>query len=502
MAKQKSLKGKSLKTNGIAAGLLWGIAFASFSCGASAADADVGAFPLKAPPVIPDLTWHGITLIGAIDVSVQHEQYGAPYAGMLFSPAALIAPYNRSSQWIVAPNQSLTSYIGVKVEEPVTSDLNFIARAEMGFIPTTGEIANGPESLQKNNGIPLSSQTVSGDAPRAGQILNGEAFVGFDERRWGIIHVGRNRNVSIDMISAYDPLASAGFSLLIGYPFLAGQGATDTAILDSSIKYMNSYGPFRTELIYGRPGTTAKDFYQGTIGFVRPNFSVDLIAGHSDDSVSLFSLAGPANFGSNFLGASVFDTDMYGGFGKYAFDLAGNGPLTTPESKFIISGGYQQVVFMNPADGGFAPGHTTVGGYEIGPFISTNGSAASGVVNYSNTGGNRRIGSSFVAGKYEYDSQLSFALVYYRFDRNSNGLGVNGIPGIIAPSFSTKDCSSSAFSNCAGSLQAVAFRTDYQWTKNLMLYAGVVYSKASGGFAFSFLQTSTINETVGVRFTF
>jgi hypothetical protein len=502
MAKQKSLKGKSLKTNGIAAGLLWGIAFASFNCGATAADADVGTFPLKAPPVMPDLTWHGITLIGAIDVSVQHEQYGAPYAGMMYSPAALIAPFNRSSQWFVAPNQSLLSYIGVKVEEPVTSDLNFIARAEMGFIPTTGELANGLASLQKNNGIALSSQTVNGDAPRAGQIFNGEAFVGFDDRRWGIIHVGRNRIVSADMISAYDPLASLGFSPIVGYSILAGQGSAETAIIDSSIKYMNSYGPFRTELLYAQPGTSAKDLYQGTIGFVRPNFSVDLIAGHSDDSVSATWLAGPANFGSNFLGASVFDTDMYGGFGKYVFDLAGNGPLTTPESKFIISGGYQQVVYMNPADGGLAPGHKTVGGYEIGPVIATNGSAASGVVNYSYTGGNRRVGVSFVAGKYEYDSQLSFALGYYRFDQNSYGLGVNGIPGVIAPSSSTKNCSSSAFINCAGSIQGVSFRTDYQWTKNLLLYAGVTYTKVSGGFAFSYLQTSTINETAGVRFTF
>jgi predicted porin len=493
--------GKSLKTSGIAAGLLCGMALASLSSSATAADAGVGIFPVKAPPVIPDLTWHGITLIGAIDVSGQYEQYGAPYAGNIYSSASFIAPYNRSAQWLFAPNQSLQSFIGVKVEEPVTSDLKFIARAEMGFNPTTGELADGLKSLQKNNGVPLSLQTVNVDAPRAGQILNGEAWAGFDRQGWGAIHVGRNRSVAADMVSAYDPLASYGFSLFVAVPFLGGQGSSETAIIDGSIKYLNNFGPLRTELMFGAPGTNAKDFYQGTIGYVRPDFSVDLIAGHIDDAVSASALAGPANLGSTFLGARVFNTDMYGGLGKYVFDLAGHGPLTTSESKFIVSGGYQRLVFSNPSGGGFAPGHATVGGYVIGPILSTNGSSAAGVVNYTYAGGDRLVDISFIAGKYQYDSQLSFAMAYYRVDQNSFGFGVNSIPGVVAPTFSTTKCSSNAFFNCAGTLQAVSFRTDYWWTKNLLLYAGVNYSKTSGGLAFSFIKTSTINPTVGVRFT-
>jgi predicted porin len=487
-------------TSGTGRNLACAIASISFAASASAADLDASF--LKAPPVMPDLTWHGITLIGAIDVSGQYESKGAPYAGSVYTPSSLITPWNRSPQWLFAPNQSLQSYVGIKVEEHLTSDIDFIARAEMGFNPTTGDISDALKSSQRANGIPLNMQNSNGDGSRAGQILNGEAWAGFDSKPWGTIHVGRNNTVSLDMLGAYDPLASYGFSLFGYVGNLAGQGSAETPRIDDSIKYLNNFGPFRVEAMYGHPDTNVKDFFQGTVGFVRPNFSIDLIGGHASDVVSTSALAGPANLGSNFLGARVFDTDMYGFFAKYVFDVGGSGPLSTSESKFTLSGGYQLLDFSNPADGGFAPGHTTIGNYQIGPVLSTSASIATGVVNNAYTGGDRLMNISFIAGKYQYDSQLSFALAYYRYDQNSFGFGVNSLPGIVAPSYSNTKCSSSAFSNCSGSEQVVSFRTDYQWTTNLMLYAGVAYSQVSGGFAFGFLSKSTFDPTVGLRFTF
>jgi predicted porin len=374
----------------------------------------------------------------------------------------------------------------------------------MGFNPTTGDISDGLKSVKINNGIALNQQDFNGDASRAGQILNGEAWAGLESKKWGVIHVGRNNAVSVDMLGAYDPLASYGFSLLGYVGLFAGMGGAETPRIDDSIKYLNNWGPLRVEAMYGHPNTNAKDFYQGTIGFVLPQFSVDLIAGQAHDVISAVALSNlsPGALGSSFLGARVFDSTMYGALGKYVFMLGGNGPLATPESKFTLSGGYSRLDLSNPADGGRQPGFSTIGSYQIGPILAVNGSSAFGVVNYSYTGGDRLVDISFIAGKYQYDQQWAFTAAYYRFDQNSFGHGVNSRPGIVAPSFSNVDCSSASFFNCAGAEQVAAFRADYQYTKNLMFYAGLAYSKVSGGFAFGYLTVSTYDPTVGLRLTF
>ena len=469
--------------------------------GASANAAD---FPLlKAPPVMPDLTWQGISIIGAIDIAGQYQSTGAPYAGANMSSASLISPFNRSPQWQLAPNQSIQSFIGVKVDRNITEDLSVIARLEAGFIPTTGELADAVKSVQRANGIPLNQQNMNGDGPRAGQLFNGEAYGGFRDKKWGTLQLGRSRSVAADLVGAYDPLASFGFSLF-GYVggFIAGQGSPHTAILDQSVKYINNFGPIRVEAIYAQPNTNVKEFYQGSIGYVRPNFSVDAFAGHGSDLVFVSALAGPANLGSQFLGARVFDSDQFGIFGKYVFDLGRNGLQDPNEPRFILSGGFSRVEMYNPKDGGYGAGHTTIGGYQIGPALSTNGSSATGVVNYAFTGGNRVVNISFIAGKYQHDAQWSASLAYYRYDQNTYGMGVNSIPGIVAPAFSNVSCSSSAYINCAGGEQVVSFRVDYDWTKNLKLYAGMAYSQVKGGFAFSYLNTYEFNPTAGMRFTF
>src|SRR5258708_18960758 len=109
----------------------------------------------------------------------------------------------------------------------------------MGFNPTTGDISDGPKSVKANDGIALNQQNFNGDGPRAGQILNGEAWVGFDSKQWGTVHIGRNNSVSTDMQGAYDPLSSLGFSLLGWIAMFSGQGGNDAPRIDDSFKYLN-----------------------------------------------------------------------------------------------------------------------------------------------------------------------------------------------------------------------------------------------------------------------
>jgi predicted porin len=471
--------------------------FASVGLVANACAADLDTF-FKAPPVLPDLTWNGVTVIGAVDVSGQYERFGASYAGPAFSPLSAIAPMSTSPRWFFASNQSIQSYVGLKVDEKISSDLSLIARLEVGFNPTTGALPDGLKTLQQANGVPLAQQGANGDSSRAGQILNGEAWVGFEEKRWGTLHVGRNSNVTTDMLAAYDPLLSYGFSLYGFVGIYAGQGSAETARIDNSVKYLNTFGPFRTELMYGAPDTNVKEFYQGSFGIVRPNFSIDLVGGHTNDSVSAGSLSGSGSVHSPLLGGRVFDTDMYGVNAKYVFDVGGRGLQDPSNSRVALSGGYNRIEFSNPTDGGFSPGHKTIGGYELGPALSTTGSIGAGIVNYAYTGGNRIVESYFIAGRYQYNEHWSVAVSYYRFNQNSFGFGLNDLPGIVAASYSKISCSSSSFTNCSG----VSFRVDYDWNKNIKLYAGVEVSQVTGGLSFGYINTYTFDPTLGLRCSF
>jgi hypothetical protein len=60
------------------------------------------------------------------------------------------------------------------------------------------------------------------------------------------------------------------------------------------------------------------------------------------------SFAGGYWLGSQFLGARVFDTNMYGIYGKYVFDLGGGGLQNPDGAKFTLSGGFVRLDFSNP----------------------------------------------------------------------------------------------------------------------------------------------------------
>ena len=60
----------------------------------------------------------------------------------------------------------------------------------------------------------------------------------------------------------------------------------------------------------------------------------------------------------------------------------------------------------------------------------------------------------------------------------------------------------SAFAQCSGQLDAVSFVADYRFAKRFDAYAGIMWSQVSNGLANGFLQRSSIDPTVGLRFQF
>jgi predicted porin len=446
------------------------------------APAYAGDLPSIKIPETPPLTWQGITFYGAYDVSAAYLSRGVPINGSQYVTAGLITPQNGSKgMWVMAPNQEGFTFFGIKLDREVAPGLKIVAKAETGFIPYNGELDNAPAALQRQNGVPLALQSTAGPGNRAGQFFNGSLYAGLATDAFGQFTVGRQLLPSVEVIGAYDALTqSFGFGLLGFNGTWNGMGSTDLNRLDDSVRYSYSNGPFHGVAYFAAPGTNVKNLWQLDLGYTWGNLSVDAVGGHANDGTAITSLSGAANLNSSFIGARVFDSDMYSVWLKYK--------LT---ENILLSAGWEHIVLSNPADGGFAPGHVTVGGYVFGPKISATSSPTGGVVNNAFTGGDRYLDLFYVGAKYRVDPKLTFALGYYRY--NSSGFGY----GVTSPIFSKTSCSSSKFSNCSGYENVVAFRVDYEVSRNLNIYAGTSYSQVAGGIAFGYQHTDMWDPTIG-----
>ena len=81
--------------------------------------------------------------------------------------------------------------------------------------------------LVQNNGVALARQSSNGDSARAGQAFNDYAYVGVSSANYGVLTVGRQRTLTTDDRSVYDPIAgSLAFSLL-GYTGSLSSGDTE-----------------------------------------------------------------------------------------------------------------------------------------------------------------------------------------------------------------------------------------------------------------------------------
>jgi predicted porin len=162
--------------------------------------------------------------------------------------------------------------------------------------------------------------------------------------------------------------------------------------------------------------------------------------------------------------------------GKYT-----NGPLK-------LFAGYEFIQFARPSNP-FAPltGFTSIGG----DFVCA-GCAAVNNTNINNTAfnaGDRLLHSFWTGVKYAVTDNLDLIGAYYHYTQPTFGAFVN--------------CTNpSAFSNCHGTQDAVSFVADWQFAKKFDAYAGIMFSEVNGGLANGFLNRSTIDPTVGLRFRF
>lgn len=425
------------------------------------------------------LTWHGITLFGVVDAGVAWQSHGAPLNGAY--PQGLeyaISKNSNRSLFSVAPGGMGYSGIGLKGEEEFLPGFAGVFGLNTQFNSASGQLGNGPASLVQNNGIPLAYQSANGDSARAGQAFNDYAYVGISSADYGILTYGRQRTLTTDDRSVFDPIAgSLAFSLL-GYSGSLSSGNTEDSRWDSSIKYLVHIGPARIGAIYklGQPGTGASTVngstYQVSAGFDYQALSFDAVYSHVSSSISLASLSAAQVLTSppGSLAATISDNSAVLLSAKYTY-----GP-------FKFFGGYENIRYSDPNDPIAAP------------YVDGNGYLIS-VANNTAFQYHDKILQVFWGGvKYAYDSHMEFSAGYYHEMQNSYGkINCNFAANTkLVPNAST----------CSGTEDAIGLVGEYHFNKRLEAYGGLMYSTVAGGMANGFLNTNTIDPTVGLRYAF
>jgi predicted porin len=433
---------------------------------------NAGRFPFVADD--GSLTFHGITLYGAVDVGVTYQSHGTPLSNSAgLGLEYLISKNSNRSQFSVAPNAMTTSNIGLKGTEEVLPGLSAVFKLETAFLPTSGRLADGLGSLVQNNGVPLASQSSNADSSKNGQAFNNTAWGGLSSTTWGTLTFGRQNALTLDGVVAYDPMGGSGAFSVIGYQgATAGVGDTEDARLDNSLKYRLNHGPFRTAALY-KFGASGNSAYEAGVGMDYSGASFDAIYSHVNDAVSAAPLASLstitpallAGTGSGLVAGTVSDNTSIMLLAKY-----GKGPLQ-------LFSGYEHIQFANP-------GHPL----DVGAQIPNSGGGYSlGSVNNTAFTNKKKLQVFWAGAKYAVRADIDLIAAYYHEQQNS---------------FQGNGCSDDTFAACSGQLNAVSVVADYRFAKRFDVYAGAMYSKVSNGLANGFLHTSTVDPTIGLRFTF
>jgi predicted porin len=442
------------------------------------------AAPAPTGPDNGPLTWHGITISGSIDLGAAYQTAGTPLNGN-YGPGLeyLITKNSNKGQFSFAPNALSYSSLGVKGTEEIFDGLSAVFNVQSTFVPTSGQLSNGQQSLVDQNGVPLNKQVSGGDSSRAGQPFNGAAYIGLSSPTFGTLTVGRQNALTLDGVIAYDPMGASNAFSLIGYSgTVAGMGDTEDARLDNSLKYLVNLGPVRAATLVQIPGNsniTNGGAYEFDLGTDFEGLSVDAVYSQKYDAISAATLAAPAAGTQEQLAATISDNTTYMFLARYELDA------------FKFYGGYEHLQFDNPQNplGSPVKGVSTVpipdlGGYTIAAGQGTN-----------NAFTNQKVLEYWWTGlKYALTPELDLAGAYYHEWQND---------------FLDKTCPSTGTAPantinkaCAGDLDAFSLLADYKFTKRLDVYGGFMYSVVDGGLSSGFLHDSTIDPTVGARFRF
>ena len=165
------------------------------------------------------LSWYGVRFYGTIDTGGGYQTHGAPLdPNFAQGSSYLVQKMNRQPMWTLAPGALSTSTVGVLVDERFAPGWAFIGQLEASFDPYSLELSNSPYSIASNRGVPLNLQTANNDSSRAGQFYNSVGYIGINSDTFGTLTFFRQNALSLDAITAYDPMGGSYAFSALGFP--------------------------------------------------------------------------------------------------------------------------------------------------------------------------------------------------------------------------------------------------------------------------------------------
>jgi predicted porin len=328
---------------------------------------------------------------------------------------------------------------------------------------------------------------------------------------------GRQRALGTDTVLAYDPANGAYSFSFIGYNGLtAGGGDTQDSRWDEAVKYRITYGAFHFGAMYKfidgsggcysgaatwtaatcTPEQAHNSAYGFDVGAGLGGFAADFVVQRINQAISVLNpLLGAQSptqpyqatlnsintnplSGANVVGPTnteygiVTDNTALMLAAKYTWD------------PFRFYGGYEHIRYTNPSDP-LGVGATAQGGYLL-----------SGVED-NNLDSPKIVQVIWSGVKYAFDSKTDITLSYYLELQND----------FRVPS--TCSVTAGFRSSCAGNLNEVSLYTDHHFTKRFDAYAGIAYSRVTGGLDIAiphgpgvrYYDNSNTAPSVGFRFT-
>jgi predicted porin len=212
---------------------------------------------------------------------------------------------------------------------------------------------------------------------------------------------------------------------------------------------------------------------QAQLGFNFAGASVDGYYSKIKDAVAVSAISTkqfpdlPAGFSlSNSLSGTIADTESWDILALYDFHVV------------KVFAGYEHITYSNPSIP-LAAGYNTEGGYVLAFVNNTAFAKADKVLQVYWTG-----------LKYPVNQNLDLTAAFYGYKQDSYATGADA------------GCTNNINAACSGNLWAYSIAAVYRLTKHFDAYGGAMYSGVKNGLSNGYINTSNIDPTIGVRYTF